>query len=369
MKAILKQAAGLVAGIAAIYGLLLVISLVLFPMHRQSGGLDSSLAGATLFETEPKYVFLNRASLRDDKERLILLGASNVVTGFHVSELQPLLPDLEVDNLGISGANLTEMRQAYDLIRAAQSPSGPKHTTYAIGIWYGVFQPDGLKWNTPDRHGGETDLDIERYRYGFFRRSAAGPVQVLPTEDLELGLVLIHPYLTIDRLARDATDLFRAKFLKMKPEKTVAERNASVVTPEKQAQLFAYWHDQFQGATAVPPEQFAVLSNMVTRMLADGNRVVVVDLPLPSWHSQHSALNDSYKQLRDGWLQQMNGKQDFAYLDLQDAFPDDEFVDEVHPKPRTTAEWSKRLAAAVADEIAKAGASSAGLNNPTGATP
>ena len=31
-----------------------------------------------------------------------------------------------------------------------------------------------MRWNTPDRHQGDTDLDIERYRYGFYRRTEQG---------------------------------------------------------------------------------------------------------------------------------------------------------------------------------------------------
>jgi hypothetical protein len=344
MKVILKKVAWLIAGVGAIYGVLLVVSLLLFPMHRQAGGLDTSRSSHTLYMTEPKYLFLNRSALRTDEDRLILLGASNVVHGFRVSELQPLLPNLSVNNLGVSGSNVTELRQAFELIRAVQSPAALKRTTYVIGIWYGMFVPDALKWNTLDRHGGETDLDIERYRYGFFRRGAAGPVQVLPTEDLELGLVLIRPYLMVDRLVRDATETLRASFLKKKPAKTDEERNAAHLTPEDQVRFLAFWEGQFGGATIVPDEQFTVLSDLVTEILDSGSKVVIVDLPLPPWHAARAPLNRSYLALRSATLQQFSGKPGFSYLNMQDAFPDDEFVDEAHPKPRAQLRWAEKLA-------------------------
>jgi hypothetical protein len=286
---------------------------------------------------------------------MILLGASNTMSAFRLEELQPLLPNLQVNNLAVSGSNVTEMRQAYEMIRAVQSPSALKRTTYVLGIWYGVFVPDALKWHTPDRHAGETDLDIERFRYGFYRRSADGPVQVLPTDDLEVGLVLIHPYLAFDKLARDATNRLRASFLKKKPARSDAERNAIVITPEDQARYLAFWKGQFGNSTTVPLEQFEVLTALVDDILDDGGTVVVADQPIPSWLARQSPLNQSYNTLKAGWLTQMSGRKGFTFVEMQDAFPDDEFVDEVHPKPRITQEWSRLLASAISDETAKAG--------------
>ena len=344
MKAILKKAAWLIGGVGCIYAVLLVVSLVLFPMDRQAEGLDTAISGQTIYMTEPKYLFLNRSALRADEDRLILLGASNVVSGFRPRELQPLLPDVVVNNLGVSGSNITELRQAFELIRAVQAPTAPERTTYVIGIWYGMFVPDALKWHTADRHGGETDLDIERYRYGFFRRSADGPIQVLPSDYLELGSALVRPFLMVDRLARNATDTLRASFLKNQPKRTEEQRNAARVKPEDQARFLAFWKAQFGEATTVPDEQFTVLSELVTEMLDSGSKVVVVDLPLPSWHADQAPLNASYLALISATLRQFSGRPGFSYLNMQSDFPDDEFVDEAHPKPRARPQWARKLA-------------------------
>jgi hypothetical protein len=354
MKSILKQTAWLLASVAFLYAVILGVTLVLVPMHHQEGGLATRQATRTLYMTEPKYFFLARTALRSDVDRLVLLGASNAMAGFHLDELQPLVPDLQVNNLAVSGSNLTEMRQAYALIRAVQAPNAAKHTTYVLGIWYGVFMPDGLKWNTPDRNAGETDLDIERYRYGFYRRTADGPTQLLPTDDLELGLVLIHPYLAFDKLVRIGTDDLRARFLKRKPSMTDAERNAIVIFPEQQTRYLAFWQSQFGNNPTIPQEQFEVLTALIDDILKGGDTVVVADLPIPSWLAKESPLNRSYNTLKDAWLAQMSGRKGFSFLEMQDAFRDDEFVDEVHPKPRVTKDWSARLAKAVNDQTARA---------------
>jgi hypothetical protein len=354
MKWILQQTAWLLASVAFLYVVILGVTLVVVPMHHQEGGLETRRAPKTLYMTEPKYFFLNRTALRADVDRVILLGASNMMTGFHLDELQPLVPGLRVDNLAVSGSNVTEMRQAHELIRAVQPPAAVAHTTYVLGIWYGVFVPDALKWHTPDRNAGETDLDIERYRYGFYRRGADGPVQLLPAEDLEWGLVFVHPYLAIDKLVRDVTDQLRSRFLKIKPARTDEQRNAVVLTAEERAQYLAFWIDQFGGIPTVPREQFEVLTALVDDILDAGGTVLVADLPIPSWLAQQSPLNRSYNALKSDWLAQMTGRKGFAFVEMQNAFADDQFVDEVHPKPRITKEWSRLLAAAINDQTAKA---------------
>jgi hypothetical protein len=355
MKWILKQTAWLLASVAFLYVVILGVTLLLVPMHAQEGGLETRRAPRSLYMTEPKYLFLGRTALKADADRLILLGASNMMSGFRLNELQPLVPNLQANNLAVSGSNITEMRQAYELIRAVQDPAALKRTTYVVGIWYGVFVPDALKWNTPDRHVGETDLDIERFRYGFYRRSADGPVQVLPTEDLELGLLLIHPYLAFDKLVRDATDGLRANILKKKPAMTDAQRNAIVITPQAQDRYLAFWKDQFGPSATVPEEQFEVLTALIDDILDGGGRVVVADLPVPSWLARQSPLNQSYNAQKSEWLKQMADRKGFTFVEMQNAFPDTDFVDEVHPKPRITQAWSRLLAASINDETAKAG--------------
>jgi hypothetical protein len=51
----------------------------------------------------------------------------------------------------------------------------------------------------------------------------------------------------------------------------------------------------------------------------------------------------------------MDDRKDFTFVEMQHAFADDEFVDEVHPKPRITKDWSRLLASSIGDETARAG--------------
>ena len=99
-----------------------------------------------------------------------------MLAGFRPARLQQLVPQATVHNLAIGGANMTEVRQMVDLVLEVQSPAAQRRNLFVIGAWYGLFADDRARWYTPDRHPGDTDLDIERYRYGFYRRTADGPV-------------------------------------------------------------------------------------------------------------------------------------------------------------------------------------------------
>jgi hypothetical protein len=344
VRAILKQVSFVLIALGGIYAGLLAISYLLVPPANRGGSLDSSLAASTIYMTDPKYVFLNRAALRPDAPRIVFVGASNTVVGFKQREVQALLPTVEVDNLSVGGSNMTQIAQIVDLVEEYQSPAARHRTTFVIGIWYGVFAQDGFKWNTPDRHAGDTDIDIERYRYGFYRRTENGPKQVLPTADLALGVALIHPYLVFDELSRRASKALRDRLFGRAASRTDAERDATVVSEADKEAALIYWREQMHSDGPIAEEQFVVLRKLIDRTLAQGSRIVLVDLPIPRWHAQRSPFHQEYLRHKETLLSDLGARDGFSYLEMIDLNGDDEFSDEVHPKPRVTPQWAARVA-------------------------
>jgi hypothetical protein len=344
MRAILRQVLFVLIALGGIYAVLLAASYVLVPPANRGGGLNSGLAGSTIFMTDPKYVFLNRAALRPDEPRVVFVGASNTAVGFKQREVQALLPNAEVDNLSVGGSNMTQIAQIVDLVQDLQSSAARRRTTFVIGMWYGTFAQDRFRWDTPDRHAGDTDIDIERYRYGFYRRTENGPKQVLPSEDLPFGVALIHPYLVFDELSRRASKELRDRLFGRAASRSDAERDASVVSAADQQAALKYWREQMHSDGPIAEEQFSVLKNLIDRTLAQGSRVVLVDLPIPRWHSQRSPLYQDYLRHKEMLLSALGGRDGFAYLEMMDLNSDLEFSDEVHPKPRVTRQWAARVA-------------------------
>ncbi len=344
MRAILRQFLFVLIALGAIYAVLFAASYLLVPPANEGGGLDSGLAASTIFMTDPKYVFLNRAALRPDAPRIVIVGASNTAVGFKQREVQALLPNAEVDNLSVGGSNMTQIAQIVDLVQELQSPAARHRTTFVVGIWYGTFAQDRFRWDTPDRRAGDTDIDIERYRYGFYRRTEDGPKQVLPAADLALGVSLIHPYLVFDELSRRASKELRDRLFGRAASRTDAERDATVVSAEDKETALKYWREQMHSDGPIAQEQFLVLRNLIDRILSQGSRVVLVDLPIPRWHAERSPFYPEYLKHTRMLLSELGARDGFTYLEMPDLNGDLEFSDEVHPKPRVTRQWAARVA-------------------------
>jgi hypothetical protein len=348
VRAILKQGLYVLIALGGIYAALLALSYALVPKANRGGGLDTSLAGGTIFATEPKYVFLNRAAIKPDAPRIVFVGASNSVVGFKQREVQPLLPNAEVDNLSVGGSNITQIGQIIDLVQDLQDSAARRRTTFVIGMWYGMFTQDSLRWATRDRHRGDTDIDIERYRYGFYRRSETGPKQILPSDELQLGVTLIRPYLVFDALSRLASKALRNRLSGRPPSRTDAERDTTIVSEADKDAAIIYWRDQLHNHGTIDEEQFIVLRNLIGTSIARGSRVVLVDLPIPRWHAQRSPFYPSYLMHKKDLLSALEGNEKFTYLEMADQDSDLDFSDEVHPKPRVTGQWAARIAALIA---------------------
>lgn len=346
MKALVRQIAFLAGSFALLYAAILGLSLVLMPKPTASGRLNTGAAGATVFMTEPKYAFLNRSAVATPEPKIILLGASNVVVGFKPAQLQPYLPGIEVHNLAVGGSNMTQVGQIVDLVQELQGPEAMHNTTYVIGMWYGMFAQDRVRWNTPDRHAGDTDIDIERYRYGFFRRTSHGPQHVLPPQYLDAGVTLIYPYLLLDRFVREQTRAIKDRLAPGEHMRTDAERDATIVSEAQKQDMLRYWDTQLQTPHDLADEQFERLADTMDRILRSGGRVMLVDLPIPKWHAARSPYMESYRQHRAALLARFDSRQGFAYFDKLDN-DDLDFSDEVHPKPRIAMQWSARLAQAL----------------------
>ncbi|KQV95867.1 hypothetical protein [Rhizobacter sp. Root1221] len=361
MKLILKQTALLIGAMVALYGAALALSLLLVPRAQLGQRLDAGQATQSLYMTEPKYVFLARGQLNTPSDKLLLVGASNMQAGFRQAQMQAQLPQAEVHNLSVGGSNITQVGQIVDLVREVQSPEVRRHNTFVIGLWYGLFADDKARWYTEDRHAGDTDIDIERYRYGFYRRTAHGPAPVLPPERLDWGVVLIHPYLVLDRTARDLTRSLRS-YLAAKPKViTDEQRNATVISEAERQKYLAFWRTYMGSAQTLNDAPFLVLEGTVEQILADGGRVVLVDMPIPAWHAQGAVLQADYRRRVDPLLARLKAR---PGVKVVPAFgtEDDDFSDEVHPKPRVTNLWAQRLATAVAADVLPPGTQAASAN-------
>jgi hypothetical protein len=347
MKHLFTQLGRLAAAVVALYGALLLLAWLLVSPTDRAGSVDTARASHSLFLTEPKYVFFERTRLANEEDRLLVLGASNAMVGFKPAQLAPLLPGRSVHNLSVGGSNITQVGQVAELVREVQSPRAQARDLYVIGLWYGVFASDRARWHTPDREAGDTDIDIERYRYGFFQRTEEGPRPVLPAKLLGTGALLVHPFLALDQTSRRLTEAVRGR-LSGKPAKlTDAERNARVVSAPERQRMHEFWRHYMGDVEHIDEATWSKLPGVVDDIRSSGARVVLVDLPIPRWHRQGSPLAADYRRRFDALAPSLRARDGVQVVSLADDDGDEDFSDEVHPKPRVTARWAERLAEAI----------------------
>ena len=309
------------------------------------GPRDFQAADNTIYMTVPKYVFLGRSVLDSPDSKVILVGASNTGVGFKQNVIQSRLSCANVSNLGMGGANITEVGQVIDLVHEVQSDDNRRSNTFVIGIWFGMFIDSELKYADADRNRGETDIDIERYRYGFYRRTPNGPVAVLPPKWLDAGVTFLRPFLLIEKLARQArTGINWLVTGRASAQRTDAEREIAVMSEEDKHKALDYWEESMGHKSGISSAQVELLKQTIGKLLLSGEKVVIVDLPIPAWHRDASPYESSYRAALKDLLQQFGNRPNFTAMSMDDLDGNLDYSDEVHAKRHLAEVWSIRLA-------------------------
>lgn len=345
MRYILRQIALTLASFAFLYALIGSLSFLVFPDPSHRGPRDFQVAERTLFMTVPKYVLLGRSVLDTPDTKVLIVGASNTAVGFIQKLIQPKLACAQVSNLAMGGANISEVAQIIDLVRETQSRPSAAPNTFVIGIWYGMFADSDIRFSDPDRNRGESDLDIEKYRYGFYRRTANGPVAVLPSKWLDAGVMAIRPLLLVEKAAREArTGVNLLLTGRRSAQRTEAEREAAVMSEQDKKKALEYWQESMGFKGAISETQFNLLRSTVASLLDSEERVVLVDLPIPSWHRDASPYQSGYEQKLQELSGQLKERSNFISISMGDLDGDLDYSDEVHAKRHLANIWSDRLA-------------------------
>lgn len=352
MRAIALQSARTALALLLVYIALIGLSLLLYPRSTIWQAVDTARAGETVYETQAKYLIFSRSPLRTPGERVVFLGASNTGVGFPVAMVQRALRGAHVNNLAMNGANGTQIREAFDLARIAIPPASRARTVYVVGLWYGLFVADAIKWPHPAGQRTETEIDNQRYRYGFYYRTPAGPVEVIPDTYFGQASLAIYPLVVFEKVARVLSAPIRQRFLGAQPDRTAAERNAYVPTANDKRDKVRFWHESFAGTT-IAGEQFAALQGIIDQAKADGSAVMLVDLPIPTWHAAAVPYDRRYAAMMQAFVVAQRGNPSVSYLSLRDMDDDSWFSDEVHPKPRIVTHWIARIAPALDAAVAR----------------
>jgi hypothetical protein len=321
--------------VLGLYTVLIIATSLLFNALKLSRQLDTgSVTSDAFFGTAGDVAAVyNRSALSIGRAHVILVGASNFQKVL-ASKLD--VPGFAAANISVDGSGLAEIGRLVDLAYEAMSPATRGRNIFVIGVWYGEFC---------NLHGTVSQsLDQQLTRYGLYR---FGPdksvVRTIPGSLLSPALTAIRPLLVEQRLWGSLEDAGKsiARFAISGDAGPItvdqlAQNDVTVDVSGRQKVI----EKRMATCTKIDPASFVVLDQIVDRITRNGDRAIIVDLPIPQWHADGVPMFAAYQQAKVQGFSSALSHEGTGYLDLQSTLREDDFYDSVHPKPSAAARLS-----------------------------
>lgn len=318
-------------------------------------------------EEARRAIFYSPQLSKSSKPMFIIAGASAAQEGFHPEVMQTVAPNLLAHNLSIGGANITEVDQIVDhALKSEPRIEIMNNSVFVLAVSYAMFVPDQKRWRDPIFVPPEaikqskilTDIERESLRCpyacnseSFFFRMAPGWLVKLAKERYTFFLPIIRrlPVHPGDPLVRkgiwkqDPRKLHKLRSSKKEPANApTAPPEPYLVMAHRQMDFITEYMGQPRGV--LQDEQFEKLDALIKKVRSRGLRVMIIDMPLPSWHREKSPFFAPYQvKLRAALAPHLENRA-VEFVNLATAIPDDEFRDSVHPKAEAAMHWAKVLA-------------------------
>lgn len=348
-----------VTAAAAGYGALIgasALALPWRPAHFDTHVVNTTERG---WVNEARYFVLNRETLAEPGDRIVILGASNARDPFRPALMEPMLPGWRVANASLSGASIGELADAVDLVYLARPPEVEGRTVFVVSLNYLQFLPP---------RAGENPLATEALRGGLHERRDGRlearypePVQgameaVFRPQAIAASLprrafsaVFVNPDLP---QVKDFVDRFRGADPLSRWVEFIGEQSDldTVTVPEDvQRALLAQRLTGAGGDKALPEAGFRELAELIALIRSRGDAVVILDLPLPEWHRSGVPVSEaSYQQGVAAVMARHRGDASVAWVSLKAYDADENFFDSAHTEPRLWPVLSRRLASDLA---------------------
>lgn len=357
MRPFWKLAGVTVAFAALLYGLAVVAALAVSP--APTFDTDVTTRQQPLWGNPARYAVFHQSHFARDTDRVVILGASNAREGLRPAIIDDALPGWTVDDLGLSGAtlNVSELEDARQLVRDVQTDARTGRTIYVLGLTYTVFADD-----VP---GTDNSVEQEMLRYQYARTDDGALTPRLPLAASPAISALARPLEFIRALPRVTAREVLTPELKARAKALIGQApgpgepvdfgafiaaqpdlDAVVLTDAMRADLLRERLGAAQGDRPLSDQQFRRLDALIARILADGDAVVIADLPVPGWHLAGLPNRQaSYRAQLAAVLARHAGDARVGYLDLSGLNAADDFYDSIHAKPRHRVTLSRRLGA------------------------
>jgi hypothetical protein len=258
------------------------------------------------------------------------------------------VPGFQVANMSVAGSGIAEIRRLVELAYEAVPPSTRGHNVFVFGVWYGEFcDQHGTVWQS---------LNQQLTGYGLYRVNADNSVErAIPQGLLSPALTAIRPLLVEKRLwgslqSAGATLAHFAIFGEAGPGGTdqLAQDAVTLDAAGRERKLI---EERKAMAGSIDRSTFTTLEQIVDRITRNGDRAIIVDLPIPRWHADGVPTFAAYQQAKTRGFAPALSRRGVGYLDLQSSLTDEDFYDSVHPKPLAAVKLSHLIDHAVLEAV------------------
>lgn len=346
MKPLLKQLLALAAALVFWHVAVGAVSMGVVPPRRL---YDSLPASDTIYLTDAKLVAAAVAGMgATAAPKMIFFGPSAVTSAFRPPEIRQRYPAYEVHQLSLGWHNVTHAKLEARLMIESLPPEVLAKSVFVLGIWYGGFVENG--------HPHLFDMEAVFLQSGLFVRQGGVVHPIASPAALPVLLQLMRPF-------HFAQWLVESKLGTYRPHEFDRFVNAPARPGEKEASLKVIEDEWLRRADrTVADQQFDELVEVAKLVDRSGARLVIVDLALPRWHSEHASYLPSYAAQKEKYWAELKKFPRVEIVDLTGAekiVDDENYYDLNHVTIEGTAAWADALKARWSPPLSASGSEAA----------
>lgn len=318
--------------------------------------IDTNHVEDSLFDSESRMVVLDRILLKHSSKKIVLVGASSTKLGLRPNDLAPYFPGVEIHNMSISGANIKEFGQTIQLILDAVPQESHKDLTIVLCVLYGSFVDDKVLWKNRN-----TQIEDEMLAYDLYRKSGAHfYAPITSDENIPYVGFMFRPFIWASHLYSQFKKFKISQFRLIEGSITLntiknddITNNTHVVTAADREFALKSWMETMGPLQDWSDEGFKQLVSITKNVSSSGARIVLFDMPIPSWHRKQSPYDRIYQERLQHYLAQLSSIPGFSYVSMREKCNDDDFYDSAHPRPRVTHQWAGQAAHLILPALTK----------------
>jgi len=327
-----------------LYGLTVVVSTAAYRGFGLDQQLDtgSRASDLTFGSLGASAVVYNRRPLIRNGPQVILIGSSNF-QHYSANAIASEMRGISASNMAVDGSNLADFELVVNLAYEVLPASSSDTHTFVFGLWYGdFFAGDGV---------GHQALNSELTRYGLYQKVEDDrAILKIPPGKLPVAVATLRPLILMQRAWENLTGVstFVVKDILGQPHPpaidfAAQDQAASPGEAEKQVLIEL----RSAGGTRVDDDVLAKLMPIAKRISDAGDRLVLVDLPLPRWHAEAVPAASDYLRRKQAYFAAVLRLPGVYYLDMEESATDEDFYDSVHLRPKTCIGLAHRLGRAL----------------------